>query len=142
MLKWIHQILNPHCPHCAAERKEAFEREQALRLEQKEEIKDERICPSCETLQKQLEIANHEKERLLDKLLERPEKPIETGPPMQMTRPKTIPWNVRRQMLEAEDRKRAELLRNAPKPQPAESVEDLEKELDVVQQEREATTNV
>lgn len=46
--------------------------------------------------------------------------------------PKNIPWGVRRQMLEAEDREKAKLMKTAPVP-----IEDLEKEMDIVAKERE-----
>jgi hypothetical protein len=56
---------------------------------------------------------------------------------MEISVPKNIPWNVRRQMLEREDRERAKLMKAAPKP---ESVEDLEKELDLASTQREKTS--
>lgn len=145
MLNFIHKLLNPHCEHCAQERREKLEAEKLARLEQREELKDNSICPSCETLQRQLEIKNHECEQLLAKLLREPEAPIaQTAPAININKPRTVPWAVRRQMLEAEDRKKAQLLRQAPKPQPVatEDVADLEKELDVVAAEREGQANV
>lgn len=148
MINFIHKLLNPHCEHCAQERREQLELARLERLEQREELKDNSVCPSCETLMRQLEIANHEKAQLLEKLLKEPEAPAATtAPPISTVRPRTVPWVVRRQMLEAEDRKKAELLRNAPKPNPVDSVNtsdvaELEKELDVVASEREAQGNV
>jgi hypothetical protein len=115
MIKWLHHLFNPHCPHC-------FE---------------ERICQSCETLKTvnaQLRIDN---DRLLNKLLEpKSEFPVvnersESEP----IKPRFVPWGVRKQMLEAEDRERAKLLREAPKPEP---IEELEKELINAEQVREA----
>ena len=134
MLNFIHRLLNPHCEHCAQERRE-----------KREELKDNKVCASCETLQRQLEIKNHECEQLLDKLLKEPEAPVtQSAPPISQVKPRTVPWAVRRQMLEAEDRKKAELLRKAPKPNPVDSVDtaDLERELDVVAAEREEKANV
>jgi len=46
-------------------------------------------------------------------------------------------WKVKQQMLEAEDRQRAAAMRNAAQP---DTVEDLEKELDIVSAEREANS--
>jgi len=98
MINWIHHLLEPHCPFCADER----------------EMR--RVCQSCETLKHQLEVANYEKKILLNQIIElnKPQIPI---PPTQTMlnldeiRPKTVPWNVRRQMLEEEDRKKAQVLR-------------------------------
>jgi len=112
---WFHKFFNPHCSHC------------------REELEYARVCLSCETLRAQLEISRIENKRLLDRILEKPETEAPRVP-MEVTVPKNIPWNVRRQMLEAEDRERARLMREAPKPT---SVEDLEKELDIAGKERE-----
>ena len=118
MSNWFHKFFNPHCPHC------------------KEELEYARVCLSCETLRAQLEISRLENKRLLDRILEKPE-PEAPRAPVEISVPKNIPWNVRKQMLEAEDRERARLLRQAPKP---ESVEDLEKELDIAATQREKTS--
>jgi hypothetical protein len=105
--------------------------------------KEEEVCQSCETLRQQLEIANYEKSQILSKLLKEPEKVPDT-PPVAVTRPRTIPWHVRRQMLETEDREKAKAMRNAAKPdseiKPAETIstEELEKELGVAEQQRES----
>lgn len=117
MSNYFHRLFNPHCPHCIEERKE------------------EMVCPSCEVLKEQLERANHENQRLLDKLLAEPKAEVPQKP-VEISRPINIPWNVRRQMLEAEDREKARILRDAPKP----SIDDLEKELDLAGQEREKTS--
>jgi len=120
LTNWIHRLLNPHCEHCLRERE----------LE-REERKENKICESCETLKKQLEIANHNNDRLMARLLDKPE-PIVNQAPVEISRPKTIPWRVKQQMLEAEDRQRAIALRSAGKPDaPAPSTEELEKELGV-----------
>lgn len=148
MFKFIHHLLNPHCEHCSAEKKEQLELQRLARLEVKEEVRENSICASCETLQRQLEIANHEKAQLLARLLEKPEVPTTQEPPRTVTPPRTVPWAVRRQMLESEDRKKAELLRNAPKPQPVAVTKDdpevaeLERELDVAAEQREGAANV
>ena len=118
MATWFHRFLHPHCPHC------------------KEEREDAKICLSCETLRQEVERLIYENQTLLNRVLQTntvPEEP-KIAPPM-MTKPKGMPWAVRRQMLEAEDRRKAQLLRDAPKPQ---DVEELEKELDVATAEREA----
>lgn len=97
-----------------------------------------KICDSCETLKSQLEIVNFEKQKLIDKLLEKPE-PVKEVVAPQITRPVNIPWNVRRQMLEREDREQARLKREAPKPDSIvekKSLEELEKAMDFAGQQR------
>jgi len=106
---WLHNWLNPHCLECKDEREES------------------RICSSCETLRHQLEIANHNNELLMNRLLEKPEKESDK-PPVEITRPRTLSWNIRKQMLEQEDREKARLMREASTPS---STEELEKELGV-----------
>jgi hypothetical protein len=101
--------------------------------------KDEVICQSCETLKTQLEIANYEKSQLLGKLLKEPEKESERteAPPMNHV-PRVVPWQVRRQMLEREDREKAKLLKNAPKPVVATTkveTEEDKKETELFEQE-------
>ena len=123
LLKLIHHLLNPHCPDCLNERHES------------------KICQSCETLEKQLEISNFEKRELLNKLLKEPEPIVPTELPKAYTMPKTIPWRVRQQMLEREDREKARLMRQAPLPDSTNKIEELERELGVsdVDKDSEAT---
>lgn len=135
MLKFLHHLFTPHCPDCRAEAKEEKEELKLLRAENREEDEHNQVCESCQTLIRQLEIANAEKERLLDRLLAGPPKE-ERSEPVEVTRPRAIPWNLRRQMLESEDRRKAQLMRNAPKPDSAPEVKradvaELEKELGV-----------
>lgn len=102
----------------------------------------EEVCASCETLKQQLEIANYEKEKLLNRIMEKPEPERVSAPEPQATRPRMVPWNVRRQMLEREDREKARLMRDAPKPDATlkSDVAELEKEMDVAAAEREQQT--
>lgn len=106
--------------------------------------REARICESCETLKHQLEISNFEKKQLLDRLLEKPEKEVTKEPMNWATVPtKNIPWNVRRQLLETEDRERAKLMREAPtQSNHPVSLEELEKDFGInkvdVTPEREA----
>lgn len=104
-----------------------------------EVVVEEKVCQSCETLRQQLEFSNYEKTQLLNKLLKEPEpepKPIEAP---QITRPRGIPWRVRQQLLEQEDRVKAQRLRDVPKPDVEKvSTEDLEKDLKIAEQERES----
>lgn len=119
MASWLHRFLNPHCQHCIDERREA------------------RVCESCETLKGQLAIANHQIEVLQRTIINPPEVIQEVGPPkqeFQVIKPRIVPWKVQQQMLEREDREKARALKTAGKPDaPAsKSIEELEKELGVV----------
>lgn len=115
MFHWLHHLINPHCRECQMEAEE------------------NRICQSCETLKKQLELANYEKKQMLDTILSfsRPQAENQSGPPadLEHVKPKMMTWNVRRQMLEAEDRKAAQIL--AEQKRQAESIKELEKELSI-----------
>lgn len=79
----------------------------------------------------QLAIERGEKQELLKRVLTPVEPVVIQQEASPITMPRAVPWAVRRQILEKEDRKRAELLRDAPKPQ---STEDLEKELGVTEE--------
>lgn len=80
-------------------------------------------CKSCETLRAQLEIANHEKSQLLDRLLKLSEPevvhaPITFAPP----KPKARTWDMQRKTLEEQDVVASKTLK---------SIEQLEKELEI-----------
>lgn len=88
-------------------------------------------CESCDVLQKQLEIANYEKKQLLEHILDftKPKAEEKTiTREIEPIRPKAIPFSVKRQMLEAEDRARAEILKKQQ-----EDIEHLEKELGITE---------
>lgn len=82
-------------------------------------------CGSCEVLRSMLDESNRERRDLLNRLLEKdkpepsPVEKVEYKP----IQPPYIPWNTRRQLLEAEDRRKAQLMR--------ERTAELEKELGV-----------
>jgi hypothetical protein len=86
-------------------------------------------CGTCEVLREQLAHSERERRELLQRLLEK-DKPEPLPTPKEDLEPiKTtnfIPWHVRQQMLEAEDRKQAQLLKDKHK-----EIEDLEKELGI-----------
>ena len=120
MLKFFHKLLNPHCPHCREEKQES------------------QNCKSCDILQIEVERLRADNDRLLTRILEKPQVVEErtVAPEPTTTRlPRQVPWIVRRQMLEAEDREKAKILAQAAKPQ---STEELEKELDIASTAREA----
>jgi hypothetical protein len=124
MINFFHKLFNPHCPHCKADEE------------------DNKVCTSCEVLKLQLNIVNAEKERLLEALLEKPKPDLEprklSQDELERVKPKMMTWNMRRQMLEAEDRETAKLMRKREeslanlKRKPT---DELEKELGVTNAE-------
>jgi len=134
MIKWLHHLLNPHCPEC------------------KEERESEKICRNCEQLTLQIDQINYEKKQMLEAILSFNRPPQVTEPAAipanvyENARKTALPWHVRRQMLEAEDRKKAQILAEYKKQQETkvpetkvpetevkagQSIEELEKELEI-----------
>jgi hypothetical protein len=125
MFKWLHHLLNPHCPECQDEKQIA------------------KICSSCETLKAQLAIANHEKERLIELIVHPLQNNTANFPEVkpELITPKVVPWKVRQQQLETDDREKARLMRAKEKEatelrmnKPSQSVQELEKELGIVEE--------
>lgn len=89
-------------------------------------------CRSCEELRSLLATEKHEKKQLLDTLLDtvKPKQMGEVQPIRQAEPivPKAVSWRVRREMLEAEDRRQAEILK-AHQEESKKGIEELEKEL-------------
>jgi hypothetical protein len=121
-MNWLHRLLNPHCEHCI------------------EEARESRICHSCETLTRQLEIVQYEKKQLLNKILNTPEPGLVHEPirPPEPITTKNVPWEVRKNQLEVLDREKAlarqlqeERSREITQLMSKKSTEDLEKELGV-----------
>jgi len=85
-------------------------------------------CETCDLLREQLHKCDGERVELLHRLLEKDKPIIEPTNKEEFIpiKPQYTPWRVRQQMLEAEDRKRAELLRKN-----AQDVAELEKELEI-----------
>ncbi len=72
------------------------------------------ICESCETLRQQLYDSNLERRELLNRLLngnQSEPQQSRTVEELQPITPAHTPWPVRKRMLEAEDRKAAQILR-------------------------------
>lgn len=136
MIKFFHQLFNPHCQHCADERRE--EREES------------KYCASCETLARENARLVRENERLLEhiwdapKLVEEKVNDVRDLKPIQTTRTPFVPSHVRRQILENESRHAAQVAKNAPKPDlnKDEELKELETELTNVRTERESQTKV
>jgi len=86
-------------------------------------------CPTCEVLRVQLAKSDAERRELLSKLLY---KENESEPPkvqeeeMRPIMPQFVPWRVRQQMLEAEDRRKAQLMKEKAK-----EIAELEKEMGI-----------
>lgn len=130
MFNWIKELIE--IKHQARERK--------LRLLAEHEGNKNK-CQSCEVLKETVDRLRFENDRLFNELLKKntDTTPVSTQPPIPLTPPRGhIPWAVRRQMLEAEDREKAKLMREAPK----ESTTDLEKELDLAESTRQNTTGI
>ena len=106
----------------------------------------EHHCETCDTLRIQVEQLRLDNKTLLDRLLEKPESVAPASPeeyrPIKTSAARHVSWAVRRQMLEAEDREKAKLLKNAPTPrnQPDDAVDvsDLEAEVGIATKERES----
>lgn len=124
MIKWLHHLFNPHCSEC------------------RDELEESMICNSCEVLKLQISRLERENERLLNRILEKPsaeEKPVDIEG-LKPVLPKMIPWRIRKQMLEEEDRVKAKLMRQSEEVN-KQSTEELEKELKIAEQEREEKTS-
>jgi hypothetical protein len=114
MFHWLHHLLNPHCPIC------------------REAAEENKVCTSCETLKTQLAIANDEKRMLLNAVLVKPAPEAQPTIDYEKVKPKMMTWNVRKQMLEAEDRKTAQILADKRADEKInKDIEKLEKELNI-----------
>lgn len=94
------------------------------------------VCESCEALKQMNDHLRMDNEKLLRRILEpkvEPERIVAPEPMVPIHR--NVPWRVKQQMLEAEDRQKANALRQAAKPD--NSIEALEKDLDLAAKERE-----
>jgi len=85
-------------------------------------------CLVCEVLRHQLASSERERRELLQCVLTPPEPIIEPEPKEEYkpVTPQFIPWRLRKEMLEAEDRKKAQLMQEKNK-----EIAELEKELGV-----------
>ena len=74
-------------------------------------------CSSCEVLRAHLADSERERRELLAKILERDKPELVTQPtePDIPIQPQYVPWRVRQQMLESEDRKKAQIMRDREK---------------------------
>ena len=107
-MKWLHKWLHPHCADCREEKEQEIERE-----------RESRVCHSCEMLRLQNAQLVEERDKLLDRLLSTPiqvETPQQSAQTLKPISPgRFVSFNMKRQMLEAEDRHRATLLNEKEK---------------------------
>lgn len=93
---------------------------------------EEMPCDTCEVLRAQLDESNRERRELLNRLLDssKPEpSPVEKEE-FQPIKPSFVPWRVRQQMLESEDRHQAKLIKDRQN-----EIDKLEKELEIAKDE-------
>lgn len=85
-------------------------------------------CGSCEILREQLSHSERERAELLHRLLEKdkPDSVPQTNEEFKPITPQFTPWRVRQQMLESEDRRAAQLMRDRKK-----EIDALEKEMGI-----------
>ena len=107
-------------------------RERRLRLEE-ETSERKHVCPTCEIFKVEIERANREKELLLNKILQPPAPQEEVKRPITVNPPRQMPFAIKRQILEAEDRIQAEKLRKfneenqaSQKPSSADPIREME----------------
>lgn len=85
-------------------------------------------CETCEVLREQLHRSEAERREILHRLLDKdkPEPVATATEEFEPIKPQYTPWRVRQQMLEQEDRKKAQLLKSR-----TEEINELEKELEI-----------
>jgi hypothetical protein len=86
--KFFHELFHPHCEHCM------------------DELRESRICNSCEVLQTEVGRLRLENERLLSRILKEPEVKVnsENEKEFKPIMPRVMSWNIKKQMLEREAR--------------------------------------
>lgn len=107
-IKWIHHLFNPHCIECAHEKE----------------------CKSCIVLQEQLATVRFENKQLLEMLLPKKEvAPAIVEEELKPIKPRHIPWAVKQQLLEQQDRDKARILKKLDEER--KDISQLEKELSI-----------
>lgn len=127
MFNWLRELFELRYEYRARKLRLQSELENDRNLIEQDNLK----CESCEVLKIALERSNLEKDRLMERLFQNNlpsditnQKPQEIPKPIM---PRNIPWHVRQQILEREDREKARLMREAPKS----DTEELERELGI-----------
>lgn len=105
---------------------------------------DREVCRTCEVLKEQLAIERQFNKVMFEKLTKE-ETRVEYQPLQERVPiiPKHIPWAVQRQMLEAEDRRKAQVLRQNTEnlKQRDSTVEELEERIGITEGDRNASQN-
>lgn len=96
------------------------------------QVQEKEVNETVEVLKQQLAYTQQQNQYLLNKLLEKPNElnSTEESEPEPLV-PKFIPWTVKRQLLEEEDRAKAKVIREA-KAKIDKDIKDLETELNVL----------
>lgn len=97
--------------------------------------KEDHHCETCEQLKLIIDCERHDKNKILQSLLDL-QKPIVVNEerhevPQDLYRPKLATWNTHRELLETEDKKKAQLIKQKldEAREAAKTTEQLEKEL-------------
>ena len=108
-----------------------------IKNEQKTKAKELQYCEACETLGRQLAIANEERKMLIEKLTAEkviPEEPKQIENPKAVM-PVSLRWSARQQALQAESRNAAKVLQKKKDEEKQSSapltVAEIEKELEI-----------
>lgn len=125
LVDFFHRLLNPHCPEC---------------IVKDEELLHNLSCKSCEMLNKQLERSDQNYKELLNSILHKDNKDEEPTDKKEFKPIRTIglPWRAKREMLEREDRIKAQIIAREKLNNPVEGIEELEKEMGLAEKERES----
>lgn len=96
-------------------------------------MKEPEPCQNCEMLKSMLTSEQYEKKQLLNSILQlnepKMEVKIQGTDELKPILPNFVPWRVRQQMLEQEDRVKAKIIKDKEKEK--EEIDKLEKELKV-----------
>lgn len=112
----LHSLLLTYWNSRYAERQRERDHQiQLLELEN-QRIREAEVCSSCEALKLELSRLHDQNNELIAGILQKPteEARIDTTE-LKPIKPKSVPWGIRRQMLETEDRAKAKILRDQAK---------------------------
>jgi hypothetical protein len=133
IIKFFHELFNPHCSHCKELRMQEIEQKEIDREVQLAST----ICRACEIAQRELAIKDKLITDLIEKLTKSDEAPViqNTGKQQIIQTRQPLPSQIRHS-LEVQSRIRAEELRanitaeqNAAKPDISNEIDELEKEV-------------
>lgn len=124
-MNFLHRWLNPHCENCAIERQE------------------KKVCSSCNILKQLLEAEKFENRQLIESILALTQPKVEVVQELtkQELKPNVMNWPARRRILEQEDRIKAAVEKKAKETiVPDKSLEELEKQMEIVKEYKDAST--